>query len=65
MTLGFVTLTRGRNAGNYLAVQSSTCKTTSRSGSHQADTLPFWRKAPLGSSLRGSVASMTAFCAPG
>ena len=46
------------------AVQPSTCKTIPQRGSHQADTLPFWKKAPLGSSLRGSVASMTAFCAP-
>ena len=65
-----LTVTRGTNAGNYRAVQSSTtgCKTIPQrllSGSHQADTLPFWKKAPLGSSFRGSVASMTAFCAPG
>ena len=49
---------------NAQAVQPSTCKTIPQRGSHQADTLPFWKKAPLGSSLRGSVASMTAFCAP-
>ena len=32
--------------------------------SHQADTLPFWKKAPLGSLPGGSVARVTAFCAP-